>query len=244
MIRQEQKSTEAKYYKLREECLGRQQQLLDLNSDMREDLSKLQASVQEQLIPATSGGEGMPEDLVAPDKTGGVEASVDFTEANNAEHSSSMDEKDKIADYNQGGNEDGVEPGIHERAPGQEDQLCSTDQNDTEEKRHPALVVSKEQQPSGGDTTCKFPAGALSETTKDDRATPLRRAEARKRWEKVRGVVHSSYLHGGREGYWYCRQETYSTGLLYCSIKKESHEKTSPTYDDTRTYSSGEIRNS
>lgn len=204
MVRQEQKSTEAKYYKLREECLERQQQLLDLNSDMREDLSKLQASVQEQLIPAMSGGEGTPEDLVAPDKNGGIEASVDFTEeANNAEHSSNMDEKDEIADISQGGNGDGVEPGIHERARGQEDQPCSTDQNDPKEKRHPALVVSKEQQPSGGDmnTTSNFPAGALSETMKDDRATPLRRAEGRKRWEKVRGVVRSSYLHGGREGY-------------------------------------------
>lgn len=161
---------------------------------MREDLSKLQASVQEQLIPATSGSEGVPEDLIAPRKNGDIEASVDtIAEADSVEHSSSMGKKDESADNKQGGNELGPEPEIHERAMGQEIQSCSKDPNDLRANRHPALEASKEQQPAGGDTTCNFVAGASSETMKDDRAVPLRRAEARKRWEKVRGVARFWY---------------------------------------------------
>lgn len=193
MVRQEQKNTEAKYYKLREECLERQQQLLNLNSDMREDLSKLQASVQEQLIPATSGGDGVPEDLVAPHKNGDIEASVDIIKTGSAEHAGSMDEKDEGTDHNQGRNEDGEEPDSHDKVAGQEDQLSNTDPNDSRSKRHPAFVASasKEQHPVRGDTTYGFATGGLPETMKDDQATPLRHAEARRRWAKVRGVARS-----------------------------------------------------
>lgn len=158
---------------------------------MRKDLSKLYASVQEQLIPVTSGGEGVPEDLIAPHKNGDIEASLDIIEADSGEHSSSMDEKDEGTGSKPGGNEHGAEPDIHERATGQEP--CTKDPNDPRAQRHPALVASKQQQPAGGDTTCNFVAGALSETMKDYRAAPLRRAEARKRWEKVRGVARFWY---------------------------------------------------
>lgn len=201
MTRQEQKGSKAKYCKLREEYLERQQQIVSLTSDMREDLAKLQASVQEQLIQENSGGESLPEDMdelcerSVPEDMDGlcekdrIEANTDTIESSNVKKVTRRGEKCEGSDSDQSGADDGVETDDHDKAD-QGYQPFNTDPSDLSAKGHPDLVASREQQQVGGDID---PAGGLSEGMDDDRATRLRREGAKKLWSKVRCVAHPCY---------------------------------------------------
>lgn len=214
MTDQEQRETEARYHDLRQGHLERQHHLADLNNDMRQDLSKLEARVEELLlvVPAQRD-EGMREALMALNKK------VDIIAANvlgDAEDISMETCAEKCLDAFLDKNEDDVNSGVPKSTNGVKNKSDTKSESkvkqeetrafvQTETPTSPALLPvgqhptsevkssttvggswrknvapsDKQLAAGGGDSSSR-----ASEVLSPRRAG--RRAEARKRWAKVR----------------------------------------------------------